>query len=148
MSIVINNRICDYDTEALDIIAQMLRRLTPSWQDPRGFHELKSEILGAVAQLQKIAGRDPSPLRSKLPKGGNGAAVPGATTQARVQVIQLAERVFAPPVQAPACPHGASSAYPKTVVFKRPRLRGRRFPPRRKHRYPRPPQLKVQGSLL
>jgi hypothetical protein len=148
VSIVINNRIVDTDSEALELIRRMVGRLLPSWQHPARFHENKSEILGALALLSKIAAHNPHPLTTRPPRASGSPLQP-----ARSLAIQNAEQIFRPPQAAPERPQGAVSVYPRTVIFKEPRRRIERVkrikPSRRRHRYPRPPRsIETQGALL
>jgi hypothetical protein len=123
----------DTDAEALAYVRRLVLQLSPSWRDPERYHLAKSEILGALATLHRIAARQPSPIHP--PRQAPPRSPPAGAAAARV----IAARVFAPPVQPPPEPrHEAVQALP----IKRPR-RGR------KHRYPQPPKgLVHQGVLL
>ena len=142
MSVIIDNRICDLDTEALEQIRRMVHRLSPSWQNPERFYEAKSEISGALTTLLRVAARQPSALISRSARLQRGAeVVPQRKTEAH---FMLSLTPPEPPPERILGPVRRLTVAKLTVTRIRPECQHSR-----RHRYPRPPRnLKTQGELL
>jgi hypothetical protein len=142
MSIIVNNRVCDLDTEVIEVIRAMVHSMLPNWQDPQRFFEARSEVSGALTKLLRHASHDPRPLGRATPvlrvvgETASVAAVGRRYTAPRAQALHLAARTFraAPAPPEPPVDRGLSS--------RRPAARRSR-----RHRYPLPPAIAGQGKL-
>jgi hypothetical protein len=143
LSITINNRLCDNDAEAIEVIRSMVHKLRPDWTLPHRFFEERSEISGALTRVLRIVAREPRQLGFRLLAGGN-ASMPvraaGASLAApRAAAVQMAARVFTVPVAAPVARQMAFPEAERWVLARE----------RRRHRYPMPPRrLNVQAVLV
>jgi hypothetical protein len=144
VSIIINGCVCDSDAEMLEAIRRMVHRLTPDWRNPERFHELKSEISGALTTLLRIAVRHPLQLQIR-PSPARVWPAEKPLQRANSQAPLEGEALFSLSATPPAPPCRRLTVAKLTIT----RIRPPRQPRARRHRYPRPPHnLKAQGELL
>jgi hypothetical protein len=145
VSIVVNNRVCDLDTEAIEQVRSMVHTLLPDWRNPARYFERRSEITGALTKLIRLLGNEPRTLNGRSVAlrvvGGAGVHIgPSGALALRLRaeaVLGLVE-VPAEPEAAVAPPAARQSGYARVRVSRQSR----------RHKYPLPPRSAAAIGVL
>lgn len=149
MSIVLGNRVCDTDAEAVTAIRSMVHGLLPNWQNPEAFFVQRSEVSGGLTKLLRHLDRQPRVLgrpREDVERLTLVAGTGSRYAASRSESVLLAARVFQP---SPAASETRETGG-NVVSFPTNHPNGRkpRYLRRPRLRYPLPPRALAVVAIL